>query len=210
MRSACVGRGGSGSVVQASQGKLDVIIERANTAAQALVVNEIESGDVVPVGASDQEPQAIDLLRTQGVCRRAGELREATTIAPVVTQAVAETAVPEALTPATGGAVAPQDLVAGAIEAAVEAPGTVNPTGGAAGLVEAAEQATNTSPGYKPRGMDARDADLLQAASPQPPAATTAPAFSSGGLGFGNGEGGPVQSAPPSSGGPVNALAPKQ
>lgn len=210
MRSACVGRGGSGSVVQASQGKLDVIMERANTAAQALVVNEIESGDVVQVGAADQELQTIDVLRSQGVCRRAGELREATTIVPVVTQAVVETAMPQTLTPATGGAVAPQDLVAGAVEAAVEAPGTVNPTGGAEGLVDAATQFSNATPRVKPRGMGAEDADLLQAAAPQTPAASSTPAFSSGGLGFGDGEGGPVRAVPPaSSSAPVNSLTPK-
>lgn len=210
MRSACVGRGGSGSVVQASQGKLDVILERANTAAQALVVNEIESGNVVPVGAGDQELQTIDLLRSQGVCRRAGELREATTVAPVVTQAVVETAVPGALTPATGGAVAPQDLVAGAVEAAVEAPGAINPMGGAEGLVEAATQFSNTTPRFKPHGMNAEDADLLQAAAPQPPAASPSPSFSSGGLGFGGGEGGPVQTSPPAASAPVNSFSPKQ
>lgn len=210
MRSACVGRGGSGSVVQASQGKLDVIMERANTAAQALIVNEIESGDVVQVGASDQEPETIELLRSQGVCRRAGELREATTIAPVVTQAVAETVVPEALTPATGGAVAPQDLVAGAVEAAVEAPGSVNPEGGAEGLVDAATRFSNASPRSKP-GMNAEDADLLQAAAPQTPAPSSTPAFSGSGLGFGGGEGGPVQtSPPPPASAPVTSLAPKQ
>lgn len=207
MRSACVGRGGSGSVVQASSGKIDVIMERANTAAQALVVNEVEGASVVNVGASDQEVQPIDLLRSQGVCRRAGELREATTIAPVVTQAVVETAVPQAMTPATGGAVAPQDLVAGAVEAAVEAPGAVNPTGGAEGLVEAASQAAE--PRAKPRGMNARDADLLQASAPQPPS-VSAPSFSSGGMGFGDGEGGPVQAAPPGAiPAPANSLVQK-
>jgi hypothetical protein len=209
MRSACVGRGGSGSVVQASQGKIDVIMERANAAAQALVVNEIESGNVIPVATAEQEPQPIELLRSQGVCRRAGELREATTIAPVVTQAVAETAVPEALTPATGGAIAPQDLVVDAVAAAVEAPGAVNPTGGAEGLVDAATQFSNASPRFKPNGMGAEDADLLQAAAPQPPAASPSPSFSSGGLGFG-GEGGPVQAAPPPASAPVTSLAPKQ
>jgi len=115
MRAACVGNGGEGATTKAASGDIEEVFSRATATAQGLVANEIGEA-VIPVGDSP-EPSTIEMLRSHGVCRKAAELTQASTAAPMVTQAVAAS-VPQALTPATG-AISPQDLVSGAVQSAL-------------------------------------------------------------------------------------------
>ena len=123
MRAACSGRRGVGSTTKASVGNIEEVFSRATATAQGLVANEI--GEAVIAAADSPEPSMLELLRTQGVCRKASELIQASTAAPAVTQAVAST-LPAALAPSTG-AVSPQDLVNGAVQSAMNAPSTADP-----------------------------------------------------------------------------------
>jgi hypothetical protein len=176
MRAACVSRGGAGTVTKVSSGDIDEVISRATVSAQGLVVNEIGSGDGLIAAADGAEPALIDVLRTHGVCRRAGELREASVAAPKASAAVAQAAVAPALSPATG-AVSPQDLVMGAVQSALNAA----PTDTTAAPAEVVQAAAPVRPVAKPRRPDA---ELMPAVAPAP----AVPELSD----FGNGTGGPA------------------
>ena len=183
MRAACVGRGGAGSVTKAAVGSLGTVVERAQKAAEGLIVNEIGADDNLTL-AAEAEPSVIDVLRSKGVCRRAGELRQASSIAPVVTESVATAAVPPALSPAK--AISPQDVVAAAAEAALNAPTDSTET--------ATQEVVQTA--TKPEPMHQADPDLLPAAAPPRATAAPAPMFTGPGMAFG-GEGGPQLQSPP-------------
>lgn len=178
MRAACIGKGGAGLTTKASTGDIEEVFSRATATAQGLVANEI--GEAVIPAADSPEPSTLEMLRNQGVCRRAADLIQASTAAPAATQAVAA-AVPEALAPST--AVAPQDLVAGAVETALNAPATADPS------------AAQVVPASAPKAAKV-DGELTQAAAPAAREAA-APQFTGSAFGFGNGEGGPIlQEAP--------------
>jgi hypothetical protein len=172
MRAACIGKGGADATVKASNDDIDEVFSRATVAAQGLIANEL--GDNVIQAADSPEPSLIEALRSQGVCRRASQLREASAAAPLATQAVAETLAP-ALSPSTG-AVSPQDIVTGAVQSALNTPATASAT---PDVVPAAAP-------VKAGG----DSELVQATAPASRQAAT-PQFTGSAFGFG-GEGGPV------------------
>ena len=180
MRAACIGKGGAASTTKASTGDIEEVISRATATAQGLVANEI--GEAVIPAADSPEPSMLEVLRNQGVCRKAAELIQASSAVPAVTQAVAS-AVPLALAPATG-AVSPQDIVSGAVQSALNAPSTADAS---------APQVVPAS--AKP--MQANDVALTQAAAPADRQAA-APQFTGSAFGFGDGEGGPVLQEAPS------------
>lgn len=171
MRAACVGKGGADATTKASSGDIDEVFSRATVTAQGLVANEL--GDDIIQAADSPEPSMIEALRSQGVCRRASQLREASAAAPLATQAVAATVAP-ALSPATG-AMSPQDLVTGAVESALNTPATASAT-----------------PDVVPAAAPAKggDSELTQATAPAGRQAAL-PQFTGSAFGFG-GEGGPV------------------
>jgi hypothetical protein len=204
MRSACVSRG-KGAMVKAS-GDANAAFDRARTAADALVVNDIGEQQTVQV-ADGVQPSLIEMVRSKGVCRRAGEIREAAVTAPKVAEAVAVSAAAPALTP-TVGILAPQDIIAGAVDAAVEAPTPDESVAAADNLVQAAARFSNVTPRRKPRLMTS-DPAVLEVASPRRAAPVAAPDEAyrgvtlpqaggpqSGAAAFG-GEGGPQQLTPP-------------
>jgi hypothetical protein len=111
MRSACQSRGGDASKPAA----MTVVASRAQQLLSSLTVQDINAPSLVDVSqAADARP--IDVVRTQyGVCTKASELREASAPAPGAASEVASTAAP-----GVQPAVAPQDLVTGAANAAVQ------------------------------------------------------------------------------------------
>lgn len=123
MRAACIGKRGAGSTTKASTGDIEEVFSRATATAQGLVANEI--GEAIIPAADAPEPSMLELLRSQGVCRKASELIQASTAAPAATQAVAST-LSAAVAPSTG-VVSPQDLVSGAVQSALNAPATTDP-----------------------------------------------------------------------------------
>lgn len=209
MRSACIGKGGAGSLVKASsEGN---VFERAQAAAKSLTVDDLGADQTVQV--ADTSALAIDTLRGRGVCRRAGQLREAKAAAPETAVAVAEAAVPPALSPATG-VMSPQDLVTGAVETAlntppaVEQPETMNTV-----LVEQVARYSSSAPRFKPRRVSPNDPDVVRVAAP--PRAKNGPDLTPAYQGvvlpeagapthsFGDGAGGPTTTVPPVSSTPV-------
>jgi len=197
MRSACIGRGGAGTIVKASEGDDASLFERAQAAAETLSPNDLGAEQVIDV--SDETVRPIEILRTKGVCRRAGDLQTAKAAAPVVTQAVAEAVVPPSFTPGTG-AVSPQDLVAGAMQAALDAPPASEEPNMTDGIVEAVSRYSDAAPRFKPRRMQANDPALMQTAAPRQPAfqpgGVILPEVGAPGTAFG-GEGGPTKTTPP-------------
>jgi hypothetical protein len=113
MRSACQSRGGDASKSAA----MTVVASRAQQLLASLTVQDINAPSLVDVSqAADARP--IDVVRTQyGVCTKASELREASAPAPAPGAA---TAVASTAAPGVQPAVAPQDLVTGAANAAVQ------------------------------------------------------------------------------------------
>ncbi len=184
MRAACIGKGGAGATTKASSGDIEEVFSRATTIAQGLVANEI--GETVIPAADSPDPSMIEMLRGQGVCRKASDLVQASTAASTATQAVAST-VPPALMPATG-AVSPQDLVSGAVESALNTPSTTDP---APAVVQASAPRA-----AKP--MQPNDPDITQAAAPADRQQAAVPQFTGSAFGFASGEGGPVLQEAPS------------
>ena len=200
MRSACVGRGGA-SMRAKSEGAAENLFERAQTTADGLTVDDLGANDLVQVADASMRP-AIDVLRSEGVCRRAGELREAKAAAPEAAIEVAEAAVPQALSPSTG-LVSPQDLVSDAVQTALNAPATEETITEA--MVEDVARYSSATPRFKPRRMQASDPDVVRVASPPVPAVPDlAPAYQgvvlpeagAPGPAFG-GAGGPTKTIPP-------------
>lgn len=203
MRSACVGRGGATTRVVSANAPKNVF-ERAQQTATQLKPEELGADETMQVAVTD--PSAIDTLRSHGVCRRAGDLRDAKAAAPEAAEQIAEAAVPQALTPT--GVQSPQDLIAGAVTAAVETPAEPEAEITTAAVVESAARYATVTPRFKPRRMKPTDPELMRAAAPIRPAApdltpsyqgvvlpeTGAPAAAST---FGNGEGGPTDTTPP-------------
>jgi hypothetical protein len=164
-------------------------------------VDDLGANDLVQVGDVSQLP-AIDVLRSAGVCRRAGELREAKAAAPEAAVEVAEAAVPQALSPSTG-LVSPQDLVAGAVQTALNEPASEETVTEA--VVEEVARYSNATPRFKPRRMQASDPDVVRVAAPPAPAVpnltpayqgVVLPEAGAPGAAFG-GAGGPTKTTPP-------------
>jgi hypothetical protein len=214
MRAACVGRGGARSLVKTAGGSGNVF-ERAQAAADTLAVDDLGGDQIVQV--ADAERPAIDVLRGKGVCRRAGELREAKAAAPEVAAEVAAAAVPPAL--AGGGVLSPQDLVAGAADVALNAPAAEEVESTTEAVVETVARHSNATPRFKPRRMKLSDPDLMQTVAPRPanPTPDLTPAYQGIVLpetgaptaAFGSGAGGPTKTTPPAEGEePAEATAP--
>jgi hypothetical protein len=153
-----------------------------------LIVQEIGSAEMVAAPVSDRVLRPIDVLRSQqGVCIRAAELREASKAAPGAALSAVQAASPS-LQPAMG-VVAPQDLVSGAVDAAVNSAVIA----GDSEVVEASAPGTRAAP--------SSGSDVIPAAAP---AASAPPAFTGNlltqsGPAFVAGEGGPVETAPSAS-----------
>ena len=148
-----------------SAGAAENLFERAQTTADALTVDDLGAKDLVQVADASMRP-AIDVLRSEGVCRRAGELREAKAAAPEAAIEVAEAAVPKALSPSTG-LVSPQELVSGAVQTALNAPATEETITEA--VVEDVARYSSATPRFKPRRMQAGDPDVVRVAAPPAP-----------------------------------------
>lgn len=206
MRSACVGRGGASLRVKAQAA--ENLFERAQTSAETMTVDDLGANDLVQVADASMRP-AIDVLRSQGVCRRAGELREAKAAAPEAAVQVADAAVPQALNPVTG-VVSPQDLVTDAVQAAIDAPAAPDSDTITAAVVETVARYSDATPRFKPRRMQASDPDLMRVSAP-PRAPTPTPDLTPAiqgvvlpeagapGPAFGGGAGGPTRDTPPGS-----------
>jgi hypothetical protein len=214
MRAACVGRGGARSLVKTAGGSGNVF-ERAQASADALTIDDLGGDQIVQV--ADVERPAIDVLRGKGVCRRAGELREAKAAAPEVAAEVAAAAVPPAL--AGGGVLSPQDLVAGAADVALNAPAAEEVESTTEAVVETVARHSNATPRFKPRRMKLSDPDLMQTVAPRPanPTPDLTPAYQgivlpetgAPAAAFGSGAGGPTKTTPPAEGEePAEAAAP--
>jgi hypothetical protein len=184
MRAACVGKGDGASTTKASIGDIEEVFSRATATAQGLVANEI--GETVIPAADAPEPSLLEVLRNQGVCRKAAELIQASTATPMVTQAVASS-VPAAVAPSTG-TMSPQDIVAGAVQSALNTPSTADAS---------APQVVPASAPRTAKPMQPNDNELTQAAAPASRQAAV-PQFTGSAFGFRDGEGGPVLQEPPS------------
>jgi hypothetical protein len=204
MRSACVGRGGATSRVHAAADAPSNVFERAQAAADALTVGDLGENEVIAVADASVRP-AIEVLRSRGVCRRAGDLREAKAAAPEISVAVAEEAVTPALSPTTG-VVSPQDLVAGAMQAAIDTPAAPEAETITTAVVEEVARYSSAAPRFKPRRMQAGDADVVRVAAPPRAAApdltpayqgVVLPEAGAPGAAFGGGAGGPTRTTPP-------------
>jgi hypothetical protein len=200
MRSACVGRGGASMRVK-SAGSAENVFERAQTTADTLSVEDLGANDLVQVADASLRP-AIDVLRSEGVCHRAGQLREAKAAAPQAAIEVAEVAVPQALSPSTG-LVSPQELVSDAVQTALNAPAASEEITEA--VVEDVARYSSATPRFKPRRMQAGDPDVVRVAAPPAravPDLTPAyqgvvlPEAGAPGAAFG-GAGGPTKTTPP-------------
>jgi hypothetical protein len=106
------------AVQAAASAALQALLPRAQGEAAALGVRDVGEREVVPV-ADGAQPKLIDMLRAQGVCRRAQDLLEASTVAPGAAKNVAEALVPPASPVVT--AIAPQTTVQAAAETVLEA-----------------------------------------------------------------------------------------
>jgi hypothetical protein len=204
MRSACVGRGGAGLLVKTAGGS-DNVFERAQASADALTIEDL-GGDAL-VQVADVERSPIDVLRSRGVCRRSGDLREAKAAAPMVAVEVAEAAVPPSFTGA--GVMSPQDLVAGAVETALDTPLEDESETITTAVIETVARYSDAAPRFKPRRMKQGDPELMQTAAPRPakvePDLTPAyqgivlPETGAPSPAFG-GAGGPTRTTPPAEG----------
>jgi len=160
MRSACSNR--TEGVFGATRVSPEQVAARAQSVADHLIVQELNSSDLVEASDSNATVRPIDELRGRyGVCTKAAELREATVAAPLAAQAVAEGIAPAVQT--VGNAVAPQDLVTGAVNSAIQvsAPAAAREPS----VVEAA------APAVAPA---ATQDDVIPAAAPAPGARSAA------------------------------------
>jgi len=157
MRSACAIR----TINSATPSKsFSQAISRGQGAAERLIVQEVGSPDLVQVSDMDVT-QPIQMVRAQyGVCTKAAELREASAVAPAAAMAVAQGATPS-IQPAAGP-IAPQDLVTGAVNSAIQvsAPAAAEEPA----MVEASAPPADASGAYD---------DVIPASSPAPSAAPT-------------------------------------
>ncbi len=189
MRSACSSRSGFTRGAQERAENAASVVARAQTKAEQLIVQEIGAAEMVVAPVSDRMLRPIDVLRSQqGVCIRAAELREASKAAPGAALSVVQAASPT-LQPAIG-AVAPQDLVSGAIDA------TVN---GAATARDSEMVVETSAPG--PSVTPAGGSEVIPAVAPAAPAppAFTGNLLTQSGPAFVAGEGGPVEAGAPAS-----------
>ena len=161
------------AVQAAASAALEALLPRAQTEAAALTVSDVGERAVLPVAAGGQ-PKLIEMLRSQGVCRRAQDLREALAVAPAATQNVAQALV----APTTGpvvNAIAPQAAVASAAETVAIA-ATPTPVASPFGLTAPGAELAQTmarfvgaSPHHKPMEVLASDPQggvLVPQASP--------------------------------------------
>jgi hypothetical protein len=152
MRSACSNRGGG---VTSKRGALPDTVQRAQELVAAFAVQDVSAPTLVDVSATSSV-RPIDAVRTQyGVCTKAAELREASSMAPDAAKAVAQGVAPS-VQPAVNP-IAPQDLVSGAANAAVEvsAPAAER----APALLDAAAPADETAAGNQALEVSAPPAE---------------------------------------------------
>jgi hypothetical protein len=164
------------AVQAAATAALEALLPRAQGEAASLSVSDVGAQEVVPV-ADGGQPKLIELLRSQGVCRRAQDLREAATVAPAAAQNVAQ-----ALTAPTTGpivnAIAPQTAVAAAAQAVTAAatPTTVaspfGPQTPGAELAQTMARFVGASPRHKPEEVLASDPATPQVRTVLVPAGT--------------------------------------
>lgn len=153
MRSACASR----TINAASPSKsFTQAISRGQGSAERLIVQEVGSPDLVQV-SEGEITQPIQMVRAQyGVCTKAAELREASAVAPAAALAVAQGVTPSVQSVA--GPIAPQDLVTGAVNSAIQVSAPAAEEEPA--MIEAAAPPVETT------GTD----DVIPAAAPAPAA----------------------------------------
>jgi hypothetical protein len=179
------------AVQAAASAALDALLPRAREEATAVSVSDVGQQETVQI-ADGGRPKLIDLLRSQGVCRRAQDLREAATVAPAAAKNVAQ-----ALTPPTTGAVvnavSPQTAVAAAAQSVTNA---ATPTQVAspfappgADLAQTVAHVAGASPRHKPEEVLA-----AEPATPEVRGVLVPDGASDGGVSF---VGGPQQFGAP-------------
>ena len=158
MRSACASR----NINAAMQPKsFSQAVARGQSSAERLIVQEVGAPDMVQV-SEGEVTQPIQQVRAQyGVCTKAAELREASALAPAAALAVAQGVTPSVQSVA--GPIAPQDLVTGAVNSAIQVSAPTAGEGPA--MIEAAA----------PPAEVAVTDDVIPAAAPAP---VEAPTFS--------------------------------
>ncbi|MBI1212907.1 MAG: hypothetical protein GC190_15705 [Alphaproteobacteria bacterium] len=157
------------AVQSAAAAALDALLPRTGEETAAVSVTDVGTQRVLPV-ADGGRPKLLDLLRSEGVCRRAQDLREAATVAPGAARNVAQALAP----PTTGAAVnaiSPQTAVAAAAEAVTNAatPTEVASPFGAqtpgAELAQTMARFVGASPRHKPEQVLAADPAASQVRS---------------------------------------------
>jgi len=144
------------AVHAAATAALDALLPRAHDEAVSLSVNDVGERELVQV-AEGAKPKLIELLRSQGVCRRAQDLREASAVAPGAAKNVAQ-ALTAPAAPVVN-LVTPQSAVASAAEAVTDAatPQTVaspfGPQTPGAELAQTMARFVGASPRHKPQEM---------------------------------------------------------
>ena len=140
---------------------LGALMPRAQAEAAALSVSDVSEHELLPAAEGNQL-KLIDLLRSQGVCRRAQDLREASAVAPAAAQSVAAAIV----APTTGpvvNAIAPQAVVAAAADTFTSAATTstvaspFEPSTPGAVLAQTMARFVGASPRHKPLEVLASD-----------------------------------------------------
>jgi hypothetical protein len=140
---------------------LAALLPRVQAEAASLSVSDVGEHEVLPVAEGGQ-PKLIEMLRSQGVCRRAQDLREATAVAPAAAQNVAAAIV----APTTGpvvNAIAPQAAVAAAADTVTSAATTTTvaspfgPSTPGAELAQTMARFVGASPRHKPMEVLASD-----------------------------------------------------
>ena len=160
MRSAC-SRGQDGRRDANATSALQTLLPRAQGEAAEFSVSDVGEQEVVPVVDRGQ-PKLIDMLRSQGVCRRAQYLREASAIAPAAAASVAQALTPPTTAPVVN-AITPQALVASTADAVVNAatPAVVvspfAPSTPGAELAQTMARFVGASPRHKPMESLASD-----------------------------------------------------
>ncbi len=166
MRSACSrgetsARPSSADTKATQAAALAAVLPRAQAEAASLSVSDVGEHEVLPVAEGGQ-PKLLDMLRSQGVCRRAQDLREASAVAPGAAQNVAA-AITVPTTDAAVNAIAPQAVVAAAADAITSAATTTTvaspfgPSTPGAELAQTMARFVGASPRHKPMEVLASD-----------------------------------------------------
>jgi hypothetical protein len=150
------------AVQAAASAALQALLPRAEAEAAAVTVTDVDEGrDVIQV-ADGAQPKLIEMLRSQGVCRRAQDLREASAVAPAAAQNVAQaltipTAEPmiNAMAPQTAVSLAAEAVTAAATPTTVASP--FGPSTPGAELAQTMARFVGASPRHKPEEILASD-----------------------------------------------------